>query len=205
MGAGLFLLLNFPAPMVIQIGEVLLSSEIVSRKFVCDLEKCKGTCCVEGESGAPLDEEELAVLDDIYDKVKPYLTKAGVAAIKKYGKYLIDSDGDWVTPLVNGDGECAYTIFENGVARCGIEKAWEEGAVKFRKPVSCHLYPIRVNRLKSGVEALNYHRWDLCSAACTLGKKLQVPVYVFLKEPLIRKYGRKWYHELELAVEHLER
>jgi hypothetical protein len=187
----------------VQIGDTIISGEIISRKFVCDLEKCKGACCVEGESGAPLEEEELAVLDDIYDQVKPFLRKEGVAAIKKYGKYLVDSDGDWVTPLVNGTGECAYTIFENGVAKCGIEKAWEEGAVAFQKPISCHLYPIRINKLKSGLEALNYHKWDLCKAACALGKKLDVPVYAFLKTPLIRKYGKGWYRELELAVKHL--
>lgn len=187
----------------VQIGDTIVSGEVISRQFVCDLEKCKGACCVAGESGAPLEEDELGVLDDIYDKVKPYLRKEGIAAIRKYGKYLVDSDGDWVTPLVNGKDECAYTIFENGVAKCGIEKAWEEGAVSFQKPISCHLYPIRINKLKSGVEALNYHKWDLCKAACALGKKLDVPVYVFLKTPLIRRYGKAWYRELELAVEHL--
>jgi hypothetical protein len=187
----------------VQIGDTIVSGEVISRQFVCDLEKCKGACCVAGESGAPLEEDELGVLDDIYDKVKPYLRKEGKAAIRKYGKYLVDSDGDWVTPLVNGKDECAYTIFENGVAKCGIEKAWEEGAVSFQKPISCHLYPIRINKLKSGVEALNYHKWDLCKAACALGKKLDVPVYVFLKTPLIRRYGKAWYRELELAVEHL--
>ena len=186
---------------MIQINNTIVSSDVVSKKFVCDLTACQGECCVAGASGAPLEEDELGVLEDIYDKVEPYLTKEGKKAVKKYGKYVIDSDGDYVTPLVGGDKECAYTIFEDGMAKCGIEKAWADGVVKFRKPVSCHLYPIRIDKLKSGVEAINYHKWDICSAACTLGKKLQVPVYKFLKEPLIRKYGPKWYRELELAVE----
>jgi hypothetical protein len=118
---------------------------------------------------------------------------------------LVDSDGDYVTPLVNGDLECAYTVFDNGVAKCGIEKAWEAGAISFRKPISCHLYPIRVSKLKSGAEALNYHKWELCKAACSLGKKLEVPVYKFLQGPLTRKYGKDWFAKLELAVKQLER
>ena len=186
---------------MIQVGNVLVSADVTAKKFVCDLEKCKGACCVAGDSGAPLEDDELAILDDIYDKVEPFLTTAGKKAIKKYGKYLIDSDGDFVTPLVNGDQECAYTIFENGMAKCGIEKAYEEGAVKFRKPISCHLYPIRIEKLGSGMDALNYHKWELCKAACALGKKLDVPVYQFLKNPLIRKYGKKWFENLQLAVE----
>lgn len=186
---------------MIQIGNAVISSDVISKKFVCDLSACKGECCVAGESGAPLDEEELGILDDIYDKIEPYMTKEGKKAVKKYGKYLVDSDGDFVTPLVNGNQECAYTIFENGVAKCGIEKAWADGVIKFRKPISCHLYPIRIDKLKSGLEAVNYHKWEICKDACALGKKLQVPVYQFLKEPLIRKYGRKWYQELLLAVE----
>jgi hypothetical protein len=196
---------SYLCTMIIQVGNVLVSQDVIEKKFVCDLEKCKGACCVGGDSGAPLDENELAILDDIYEKVAPYLTSKGRKAIKKYGRYLIDSDGDYVTPLVNGTEECAYTIFENGIAKCGIEKAYEEGVIKFKKPISCHLYPIRIEKLKSNTEALNYHKWELCKAACALGKKLQVPVYKFLEQPLIRKYGKKWYRELELAVEHLER
>ncbi len=190
---------------MIQVGAVLVADDVIAKKFVCDLEKCRGACCVGGDSGAPLDEEELGILEEIYDKVEPYLTEDGKNSIKKYGKYLVDSDGDYVTPLVNGDLECAYTIFENGVAKCGIEKAWEDKVIDFKKPISCHLYPIRITKMKTGAEALNYHKWDLCKAACTLGKKLDVPVYQFLKNPLIRKYGEKWFAELELAVKHLEK
>ncbi|MBL0340327.1 MAG: DUF3109 family protein [Bacteroidetes bacterium] len=190
---------------MIQIGNALVSSEIFEKKFVCDLDKCRGACCVEGDSGAPLEKEELAILEKIYPKVAPYLSEDGRKSIEKYGKYLIDSDGDYVTPLVNGELECAYTIFENGLAKCGIEKAYEDGKIKFKKPISCHLYPIRIQKLKSGTEALNYHKWDLCKAACTLGKKLEVPIYKFLKAPLIRKYGKKWFNELEIAVKHLEK
>jgi hypothetical protein len=185
---------------MLQVGNTIISKEVLEKKFVCDLEKCRGACCVEGESGAPLDIEELAVLDEVYDKVEPYLTEDGKKSIKKYGRYLVDSDGDYVTPLVNGELECAYTIFQNGIAKCGIEKAYEEGVINFRKPISCHLYPIRINKLKSGVEALNYHKWETCKAACVLGKSLNVEVYRFLKTPLIRKYGAKWYEELELTV-----
>lgn len=185
---------------MIQIGKTIISSEVVEKQFVCDLEKCRGACCVEGESGAPLEPEELGILDAIYKSVEPLLTADGRKSIKKYGRYLIDSDGDYVTPLVNGELECAYTVFENGIAKCGIEKAWEQGLISFRKPISCHLYPIRISRLKSGDEALNYHKWETCAAACTLGKKLKVPVYRFLEGPLVRKYGEQWYAELELAV-----
>jgi hypothetical protein len=188
---------------VLQIGDVIISKEIVSRKFVCDLEKCKGACCVGGDSGAPLDPEELEILERNYDKIKPYLTTEGRKAIESQGKYVTDSDGDVVTPLVNGDQECAYTIFEGDQARCGIEKAWQEGAVDFKKPISCHLYPIRVKKLKSGLEALNYHQWDLCKPACSLGRKLEVPVYRFLRAPLVRKYGEQWYQELEMAVKEI--
>ncbi|MDQ3049655.1 MAG: DUF3109 family protein [Bacteroidota bacterium] len=190
---------------MIQVGNILVSDDVIAKRFVCDLEKCRGACCVGGDSGAPLEEDELGILEEIYDKVAPFLTEDGKKSIVKYGKYVIDSDGDYVTPLVNGDLECAYTIFENGVAKCGIEKAWEQGVIGFKKPISCHLYPIRIHKMKTGAEALNYHKWDLCKAACTLGKKLDVPVYQFLKHPLIRKYGEKWFEKLELAVKQSEK
>ena len=140
---------------MIQINNTIVSSDVVSKKFVCDLTACQGECCVAGASGAPLEDEELGVLEDIYEKVEPYLTKEGKKAVKKYGKFVIDSDGDYVTPLVGGDKECAYTIFEDGMAKCGIEKAWADGVVKFRKPISCHLYPIRIDKLKSQLAELD--------------------------------------------------
>ncbi|MBS1765369.1 MAG: DUF3109 family protein [Bacteroidetes bacterium] len=184
---------------MIKVGKILVSDDLVTENFICDLEKCKGACCVEGESGAPLDEEELPVFEKIYKKVKPYLTDDGIKAIEEQGLYVKDSDDDWVTPLMWPGGPCAYTIFEKGIAYCGIEKAWRDGKIKFQKPVSCHLYPIRIEKMRAG-EALNYHRWELCSAACKLGKKKKVRVYEFLKTALIRKYGEKWYDKLVIRA-----
>ncbi len=185
---------------MISIGETLVSTHLIERKFVCDLQKCKGICCVEGESGAPLEPKEAKILEGIYKEVEPFLTAAGRKAIAKYGKHTIDPDGDIVTPLVGGDKECAYTVFENGIAMCGIEKAYLNKKVKFRKPVSCHLYPVRITRHKH-FTAVNYHVWDICAPACELGKKLTVPVYKFLKTALVRRFGKKWYQELETVAE----
>lgn len=178
-----------------QIGNTLVSDEIFSEEFICNLTKCKGICCVEGDSGAPLDDDELSVLDDIFEEIKPYLRPEGIETIEKQGKYVRDSDGEWTTPLVNGR-ECAYVIFDkNGVTKCGIEKAWEEGATEFRKPISCHLYPVRLRDYEE-FTAVNYHRWEICSDACALGKELGVNVAHFLKDALIRKFGQDWYEDL---------
>ena len=184
---------------MIEIGKTLVSDDVVAKQFVCDLNACKGACCVHGDSGAPLEDEETEILEKIYDDIKPYLTKEGQEAIKKQGHWLIDSDGDKVTPLVDGNKECAYTIFENGMALCGIEKAWKDGKSKFRKPISCHLYPVRITKYKQ-FDAVNYDKWDICKPACACGEKLQVPVYRFVKDALIRKYGKEWYGELEEKV-----
>jgi hypothetical protein len=183
---------------MIAIGETLVSEDLLEKKFVCDLKACKGACCVEGESGAPLEEDELQILEDIYDKVKPYIPADGIKAIEKQGKHIIDTDGEHVTPLVKGK-HCAYTYFENGTALCAIEKAYKEGKIKFQKPVSCHLYPVRIDRTKI-YDAVNYQRWSICKPACKLGEQLQVPVYRFVKDGLVRKYGKKWYAELERAA-----
>lgn len=185
---------------MIAIGNTLVSEEIIEKQFVCDLNACKGACCVKGDYGAPLEEEELPIMDRIYEKVKPYMKKEGIEAVEKQGKYLLYEKKEWVTPLVKGK-ECAYTIFEEGVAKCAIEKAYYDGAIDWKKPVSCHLYPIRINKHKNGIEAVNYDRWSICKPACKLGASLQVPVYKFLKESLIRKFGKDWYKELELAAE----
>lgn len=177
---------------MIIIDDILISNDVFDKKFVCDLNACKGACCVEGDSGAPLEDEETGILDDIYEDVKPFLRPEGIKAIEEQGKYLIDSDGDMVTPLVNGK-ECAYVIFdEQGITKCGIEKAYEEGVVDFKKPISCHLFPIRIKKLTQG-EAINYENIDICKPACACGKKLDVPVYRFLKEPLIRHYGEEFF------------
>lgn len=186
---------------MIAIGDALISEDLLEKAFVCDLTKCKGACCVEGDAGAPLEEQEVEILKDIYADVKPFLRPEGVQAIEQLGTAVRDpEDGEWVTPLVN-NAECAYVIFDDkGVTKCGIEKAWEQGAVAWRKPVSCHLYPIRIDTYPS-YDAVNYHKWEICSPACTLGAELKVPVYKFTKDALIRKYGPVWYNELEEVAE----
>lgn len=185
---------------MIAIGDTLISEDVIEKKFVCDLNACKGACCVKGDYGAPLEEEELAIVDKIYAKVKPYMTEAGIAAVEKQGKYLKYETGEWVTPLIKGK-ECAYTYFDDdGTAKCAMEKAYLEGKTDWKKPISCHLYPIRINVQRNQVEAVNYDRWSICKPACKLGEQLQVPVYKFLKEPLTRKYGKKWYSALEKAA-----
>lgn len=185
---------------MIAVGNTLISEDVLEKKFVCDLQACKGACCVAGDSGAPLDKDELAVLESIVDKVKPYMVKKGVAAIEKHGPYVIDEDGDYTTTLVSDKAECAFVYFdENKIALCAIEKAHKEGKIDWKKPISCHLYPIRISKLKAH-EALNYDKWDVCKPACTCGAKLDVPVYKFLKDPLIRKYGKDWFKELEKSA-----
>lgn len=188
---------------LISIGKTLVSTEVLEEQFVCDLQKCKGECCIAGDSGAPLEESELDEIDKYYEVVKPYLQAEAIESIEKLGHYLIDSDNDWVTPLVHGNRECVYTVFENGIAKCSFEKAFFEGKIPFRKPVSCHLYPVRITKFKT-YDAVNYDRWDVCAAACKLGKSLKVPVYKFLKDSLIRKYGEEWYAQLEIAAHLLE-
>lgn len=187
---------------MIEIGRTLISDDVVEKKFVCDLNACKGACCIEGDSGAPLEDGEEKILEEIYDAVEPYLTEKGKKAIRKQGKWIVDGDGDKVTPLVDGDKECAYTVFENGIAFCGIEKAWKDGKVKFQKPVSCHLYPVRISKYKR-FDAVNYETWDICKPACACGEKLQVPVYKFVKDALIRKYGKEWFEALDKAAQYM--
>ena len=189
---------------MIQIDDKLISEELFSEEFVCNLAKCKGICCVEGDAGAPLDEDETHILDEIYPKIKPYLRPEGIQAIEEQGTYTLDFEGDLVTPLVN-NAECAYVIFdEKGYTKCAIEKAYEDGVIDWQKPISCHLYPIRITEY-SNFSAINYHEWDICSDACTLGKELGVKVYQFLKKPLIRKYGEEFYQTLSEAAEEWEK
>ena len=189
---------------MIQIDDKLISEDLFSEEFVCNLAKCKGICCVEGDAGAPLDEDETKILDEIYPKIKPYLRPEGIQAIEEQGNYTLDFEGDLVTPLVN-NAECAYVIFdEKGYTKCAIEKAYEDGVIDWQKPISCHLYPIRITEY-SNFSAINYHEWDICSDACTLGKELGVKVYQFLKKPLIRKYGEEFYQTLSEAAEEWEK
>ena len=187
---------------MIAIGNTIVSKDLLDKKFVCDLSACKGACCVEGDSGAPLEEEEAAILDDIFDEVKPYMAGEGIKAIEEQGKFIIDKDGDQVTPLVEGK-HCAYVFFQNGTAKCAIEKAHSEKKTDFKKPLSCHLYPVRITKHKE-YDAVNYHRWEICRPACSCGEKLDVKIYQFLKEPLIRKYGMEWYEELKQIDETLK-
>lgn len=188
---------------MIAIDNKLVSDEIVQKQFVCDLTKCKGGCCEDGDAGAPLELNELDELIHNYEAVKPYLTPEGIKSIEKHGKYLYDLEFGWVTPTIK-DEMCAYGYRDgNGIIKCGIEKAYNEGKVNWKKPISCHLFPIRIRKSKEDkdLEYLNYEpRPDLCKAACKLGKRLKVPVYAFLKDSIIRRYGEEFYNALEAAA-----
>ncbi|GJM34883.1 MAG: hypothetical protein DHS20C18_38840 [Saprospiraceae bacterium] len=191
---------------MIIVQDILISDDVVEEQFLCNLTSCKGACCWEGDFGAPLEPEEMATLEHIYDKVKPFLSPAGIAVIEAEGTYVYQQETqDYATPLIDG-GPCAYMTYDKlGIAKCGIETAYKAEAIDFKKPISCHLYPIRISKSpESGFEALNYDRWDICSAACDLGKKEQLPVFQFLKEAIIRKYGPDFYEELEAAATHLK-
>jgi hypothetical protein len=183
-----------------QLGKTIVSEDIIQKDFVCNLSACKGACCVDGDAGAPLELEETIILENIYSKVKPFLRKEGIAAIEAQGKFTTNDFGEHETPLING-ADCAYVMFDKkGTALCAIEEAYNQGVIDWKKPVSCHLYPIRVKDY-SEFSAVNYHKWEICDDACTLGKELQVPVYKFVKQALIRKFGEDWYMELEKVAE----
>jgi len=179
-----------------RIEKTLISEEIIENDFVCNLSACKGACCVDGQSGAPLEDEETNILDTIFEQVKPFLRPEGVSVIEEQGTFIKGDDGEWETPLVN-NSECAYVIFSSdGVTKCGLEAAYNAGATQWKKPVSCHMYPIRIKEY-SEFTAVNYHKWAICDPACSLGAELKVPIYKFVKEALIRKFGKEWYSELE--------
>lgn len=185
--------------MLIEVDDKVVSTEIFSRKFVCDLNACKGACCVEGDAGAPLTYDEIDILEACIDEVSPYMREEGKTAINENGVFYLDQDNEPVTTLVNGQ-ECAFVFFDdNGITKCSIEQAYIEGKVDFKKPISCHLYPIRVKRFNE-LTALAYDEWKICAPACDCGDKLDVPVFRFLKEPLIRAFGEPFFLELE-AVE----
>ncbi len=187
-----------------QIGKTIVSEAIIESDFVCNLTACKGACCVKGYAGAPLEEDETIILKELFPKIKPFLRTEGIQAIETQGTAIKGEDEDWETPLIN-DAECAYVSFDkNNIARCGIEEAYNKGVIDWKKPISCHLYPVRVQKYSS-FEAVNYHEWDICSDACTLGKKLKVPVYKFVKDALIRRFGEDWYEELENAAKELKK
>jgi hypothetical protein len=190
---------------MIAIEKVLISDDVIEAKFVCDLHKCKGGCCEDGDAGAPLEKEEKRMLDKHFDVIKPYLTKEGLAEIQSQGKYLYDREFGWVTPTVGGK-ICAYGFRdEKGIIKCGIEQAYNDGKLSWKKPISCHLYPIKIAKHKEYTN-VNYEPRDvLCSPACALGKKLKLPVYQFLKEAIVRKFGEEFYTTLhQVAVEHFQ-
>jgi hypothetical protein len=184
-----------------EIDSKIVSLDLIQAKFTCDLGKCKGYCCVYGESGAPLEEEEAGILKKIFPEIKKILRPEGILAIEKQGTSVVDDDKDMVTPLI-GKMECAYAIFEEGIARCGIEKAFEAGIISFRKPVSCHLYPVRIKKYK-GFEALNYDYWHVCEPARINGTELNIPVYVFVRDALIRKYGEEFAGKLDQLAQEI--
>ena len=189
---------------MIAIKNVLISNQVVDEQFVCDLNKCKGGCCVDGDAGAPLDSKELKQLSDAYEAVLPYLNKESKLELERQGKYVYDKEFGWVTPTINASA-CVYGIRDNnGIIKCGFEQAYNDGKTTWKKPISCHLYPIRIKKSRDGkTELVNYEpREVLCKAACTLGKKLKVPAYIFLKDALIRKFGEEFYTALSATAEH---
>lgn len=183
---------------MIPVGSSLVSDDVSDVRFVCDVARCKGACCVAGDAGAPLEPEEIELLQENLEGFMPFMTPQGLEAINQGGVFDYDMSGKFVTPLVEGR-ECAFAYFSGSIARCAIEKAWELGKSAFRKPVSCHLYPIRISHY-NGFDAVNYHQWSVCYKALIKGKNENVPLYRFLREPLIRKYGEGWYNELIEAI-----
>lgn len=182
---------------MIQIEDKIVSLDLFKEHFICDLPKCEGNCCVFGDSGAPLEDDEADLLERDLEQVLPYMRMEGKRAVDEQASWTIDADGDKVTPLV-GQEECAYVVFEDHIARCAIEMAWADGKTDFQKPLSCHLYPIRVNKLKQGI-ALNYHQWSICEPARILGKKEGLPVFKFLEGPIKRAYGESFFKEMDLV------
>lgn len=187
-----------------QIDDTIVALDVIEESFLCDLSACKGECCVEGDSGAPLESEEVRIIEDLLPQVWDDISPAAQTIIKEQGVAYKDSDGEMVTSIVNGK-DCVFTYYdESGVCKCAIEKAYREGRVDFYKPISCHLYPIRLQKYRE-FTAVNYHRWKVCKAAVVLGNKKGLKIYQFLKEPLIRRFGEAWYNELStIAVEYAQ-
>lgn len=180
---------------MIIVGQALVSEDVLQKRFACQLSKCHGACCVEGDAGAPLEAEEVSVLSKEFSNIRPFLSEEGLAHIETHGVSEQDKDGDSVT-VCRPTGECVFVVYEGPVAVCGIEKAYNAGATSFKKPISCHLYPIRAKNYGEYI-ALNYHHWEICSPACDNGKSLNLPVYKFLQEALVRKMGKDWFDELD--------
>lgn len=190
---------------MIAIDNVLISDDVIEAQFVCDLHKCKGGCCEDGDAGAPLEKDEKQIIDKHYDDIRPYMSKEGLKEIERQGKYVYDREFGWVTPTIDGK-ICAYGVRDKqGIIKCAIEAAYYDGKLGWKKPVSCHLYPIRISKSKTYTN-VNYEPRDvLCKPGCALGKKLKMPVYVFLKEAIVRKFGDDFYNALhQVAVEHFD-
>lgn len=189
---------------MLQIDDTIISLDLLEEKFVCDLSSCKGICCIEGDDGAPLEEEEVKIIEELLPVIWNDLSEMSKDVIRKQGVSYIDDDGEPVTSIVNG-AECVFTYTDaDGVCKCSIEKAFREGKTDFYKPISCHLYPVRLQKYDEYI-AVNYHRWSVCKCARTFGGKLRVPVYQFLKEPLVRKFGKSWFEELEIVDRELKK
>jgi len=188
---------------MLQIDNTIVSVRLLEEKFACDLSSCKGCCCRYGDSGAPVTAEEAMILEKIWPEVREFLRPEGITAIEESGTSITDFEGESVTPLINNE-ECAYALNENGIWLCGIERAWFSGKVKFRKPVSCHLFPVRVKNY-TDFKAVNYDEWPICRPAVANGINNNIRLFKFLKDPLIRAFGKEWYEQLEFAAEEFDR
>jgi len=187
---------------MIEIGKALVSFDVLQKKFCCNLNACKGSCCVHGDAGAPLTVQEAGDIEDYMDELSPYIRAEGLLSIIEQGSFVFDSEGEMVTPLIN-EKECAFTVFENGIAFCAIEKAYRDEVIPFNKPLSCHLYPIRIKSFDD-FDAVNYDVWDICNPAREEGASKDLPVYLFVKDALIRKYGEEWFEQLDYAARNLD-
>lgn len=187
---------------MLEIDNTLVSLDLIRANFTCDFSACKGACCVTGDSGAPLEPGEAEILKEKYRSLRPYLSKRSFQTLEEAGTSVIDAEQDLVTPLNDGQ-ECAYVVFERGIAKCSIEKAYNDGVINFRKPVSCFLYPVRIKKY-TRFTAVNYDRWDICRPAITLGNQLKMPVYRFVKDALIAHFGKDWYDRLSEAAQNIE-
>ena len=189
---------------IIQVGNVLVSPDIFTEKFCCDLDKCKGQCCVEGDAGAPVTLDEIGGIEDSLDTVWTDMSASAQAMVDKQGVAYVDQEGDLVTSIVNGK-DCVFTCYENGCCLCALERAYRAKKTDFVKPISCALYPIRVKAFNNDTFGINYNRWDVCKDAVIKGKELNLPVYKFLEGPLTRRFGVEWYKELCEVAEQLEK
>ena len=195
---------NFVNKMLVEIQDKIVSTQIFERKFVCDLNACKGACCIQGDAGAPLTIEEVSIIEENLEKIIPFMRPEGVKAVEEIGVFYMDQENEPATTLVN-DEECAFVYFdENGITKCSIEAAHKAGVTDFKKPISCHLYPIRLKKFND-FTAVNYEQWDICAPACKCGEELDVPVFRFLKEPIIRAFGEDFFKELTIVDEELKK